>query len=130
MSNDTTTTVQIDRKAAQQIIRAEGRLDTLYSTYVDTYGVTLDTVAEHAAGIVAVKFPDVKPSSRADKDTAEYRAHVLRSKIRNGLNRALGKQPKEAEQSEKYATALALKDSSLEAVLAKVKAEWTAANTK
>lgn len=120
-----------DVKTAKAIVRHEkGRNRIVYSDYIAANGVTEDTVADHAKALMALAYPGVKPSSRADRDSKEYAANAFRTRVRNGLNDNLGVDKKSAGKSDKYVTAEGLKAESWEAFVTKAKAEWDAANNK
>ena len=73
---------------AREAVKADGRIN--YPKYVEMYNVTLDNVRDHAVLSTSLAFPDVKRSSRADRDTPEYRAHAHYVKVKAGLTRVLG----------------------------------------
>lgn len=80
-----------DVKTAKAVVRHEkGRNTIVYSDYIAANGVTVDTVTEHARALRELAYPNVKPSSRADRDTVEYKANAFWTRVRNGLNDNLG----------------------------------------
>lgn len=98
-------TTPTTHKAAVQIHAAhdkvtewEGKTDSRYSAYVDSIGtefgevVHAENLSAHVNSIMAAskEFGGVKASSRADKGTAEYKAHVRKCAVHNGLKRAAG----------------------------------------
>lgn len=120
-----------DVKTAKAVVRHEkGRNKIVYSDYIAANGVTVDTITEHARALRELAYPNVKPSSRADRDTVEYKANAFWTRVRNGLNDNLGVSKKKSGKSDKYVTAEGLKAESWEAFIEKARAEWDAANNK
>lgn len=94
-------TTILDVTTAKAVIRYETtRNAEVYSDYIAANDVTVDTIGAHALAVAMLKYPEAKPSSRADQGTDDYRAHVLRSAVRNGLKRNMGVGPVKAEKNE------------------------------
>ena len=127
-----TSVIVPDPTTASAVIRYETtRNAEVYSQYIKANAVTAENYKDHALAVAKIKHPGIKPSSRADHATKEYKSHVLRCAVRAGLARNLDLAAAASPAATtKYATALALKDESLEAALTKFKAEWNAAHNK
>lgn len=104
--------------AASRIIRADigayTRDGSRYASYVSEMNVTLDTVAAHVA-----LFRDAYKKSHPQADGAAVKGYA--TKVRNGLNYALGKKGK------KSASTALLTSAGKSATLDEVIAAWEAA---
>jgi hypothetical protein len=74
---------------AKREVSMDLKRDAVYGAYVKENGVTPETVKPHVDALREAAYPGVKPASRAERGSREYRAHVFASAVRNGLNRAL-----------------------------------------
>lgn len=96
----------------------------VYGAYIADHGVTLDTVAEHVQSLASLAV-EMKAVDGEDKEDVKR----FKNKVRNGLNRTLGKPDNEgSNKSGKYVTAEGLKAESWDDFVLKARAEWVAAN--
>lgn len=120
-----TTTITLT-DSARAVVVLNTRADKIvYSAYISEHGVTLDTVGEHVQALAALAV-EMRAVDGDDKAAVK----CFKNRVRNGLNRHLGKESAESKKSDKYLTAEALKAESLAAVIEKATAEWNAANNK
>lgn len=78
-------------KADVSSFKADGKR---YAAYVAEMNVTLDTVADHVA-----MFRTAFKSARGNKDVTGDGVKAYATKVRNGLNRQLGKSTEKAEST-------------------------------
>lgn len=98
-----------------------------YAEYVETNGVTVETVSGHVAALTTLAYPGGPKSLTTE---GKYARKMFSNRVRNGLNRHFGAVSKAESKgaSDKFATALALKCDDLDAAVAKFVSEWQAAN--
>lgn len=120
-----TTTITLTDSARAVVILNTKADRIVYSAYITEHGVTLDTVSEHVQALAALAV-DMRAVDGEDKMAVK----CFKNRVRNGLNRNLGKEAGESKKSDKFVTAEGLKAESWDAFVAKAKAEWDAANSK
>lgn len=86
--------------AARLFVNAVKNGERKAQAYVETHGVTVENLPEHVAALTALAYPNVKPSSRADRNTREYAAHNFRNAVRNAMKRCLGTEDTEASDTD------------------------------
>ena len=124
MSNTSTVTLDLSTdetaKALVSTIRAAVNGGPKYAAYVESHGVTRETVASHAAALATAAYPNAKPIQKIDGKRTTYGNAVQAAG--NGLRRALGK-----DESDGDTTTALLTRAGFAATLDEVVAAWESA---
>jgi hypothetical protein len=114
-----------DTRYLVALLRKEAAAAGKWSGYVKRYGVTEETVKEHAAALVALALPNVPEEERVTYFEGTTRrtpwANALNT-ARTGLRRALGVESNSSRNAGALLTA-----AGVNATLAEVEAAWHAA---
>lgn len=92
-------------------IRAEVNGAPKWSTYVESFGVTRESVKDHAAALATLAYPNEKPVQKVDGTRTKFGNAVQAAG--NGLRRALGKADNGASETDYLARIIKAVESGL-----------------